>query len=84
MAPPSKQSSQAKQAKPAASPVKTGYLVLYNAVSAIAWSVVLARTVTVAATEGWQHVYPRVGEWTKWTQTMAALEILHSLLGMLF
>ena len=77
MAPPKK---NAQPAKPS-SPVKTAYLVLYNAVSAVAWSVVLGRTLSAAATQGWQHVYPAVGEWTKWTQTMAALEILHSLLG---
>lgn len=71
-----------KAAKPS-SPIKTAYLVLYNAISSLAWSVVLAQTVSVAATQGWQHVYPAVGEWTKWTQTMAALEVLHSLLGAL-
>lgn len=77
-----KKNAQAGKGSPKpASPVKTAYLVLYNAVSALAWSVVLARTVTVASTQGWQHVYPAVGEWTKWTQTMAALEILHSLFG---
>lgn len=63
------------------SPAKTGYLVLYNFASAVAWSVVLGRTVAVCALRGPESVYGAVGEWTKWTQTAAAMEILHSLLG---
>lgn len=75
------------QAKPPPSPVKTAYLVLYNAVSAAAWSVVLFRTAAALAAPasgegvGYTGVFPAVGEWTKWTQTLAALEVLHSLLG---
>lgn len=65
------------------SALKTAYLILYNAVSAAAWSVVLARTAGTLAGEGYSHVFPAVGEWTKWTQTVAALEIMHSLLGTL-
>jgi very-long-chain (3R)-3-hydroxyacyl-CoA dehydratase len=64
------------------SPAKTGYLVLYNAVSAAAWSSVLYHTVAIAASQGPRYVHPGIGEWTKWTQTAAALEILHSLFGM--
>lgn len=62
------------------------YLVAYNGVSTILWSVVLYRTIAVLAENGIDKgpalVYPAVGEWTKWTQTLAALEIVHSLLGM--
>ncbi|KAG9253340.1 protein tyrosine phosphatase [Emericellopsis atlantica] len=68
------------QRKPA-SALKTNYLVLYNVVSAFAWSVVLSSTVKAVTTRGPTHVLAEVGEWTKWTQTAAALEILHSLLG---
>ena len=64
------------------SPAKTGYLVLYNFASAVAWSVVLGRTIAICARRGPESVYDGVGEWTKWTQTAAAVEILHSLLGM--
>lgn len=84
MAAPKKKTAQAstgESTRKPSSPVKTAYLVLYNAVSALAWSVVLARTVAIASQQGTEYVYLGVGQWTKWTQTVAALEILHSLLG---
>lgn len=65
---------------------KRAYLVAYNAISALLWSVVLGRTVATLAANGLETgpalVYPAVGEFTKWTQTLAALEIVHSVLGM--
>lgn len=64
-------------------PIKRTYLVGYNALSAFLWSVVLYRTALVLTTQGPDHVYPAVGEWTKWTQTLAGLEIVHSVLGAL-
>lgn len=67
--------------KKQASSLNKGYLILYNAISAMAWSVVLARTVSEYTQRGRLFVYPGVGEWTKWTQTMAGMEVLHSLLG---
>ncbi|KAG5930848.1 hypothetical protein E4U53_002103 [Claviceps sorghi] len=73
--------SAAAAAAAAASSPKTGYLVLYNAASAVAWSVVLGRTIGLLCLGGPPAVYAGVGEWTKWTQTMAVLEVLHSLLG---
>lgn len=72
----------ASRPKKPASTLNTSYLILYNSVSAIAWSVVLGRVVLLYALRGPQFVYLGVGEWTKWTQTMAAMEVLHSLLGM--
>lgn len=64
---------------------KRAYLVAYNALSALLWSVVLGRTAATLASNGLDAgpalVYAAVGEWTKWTQTLAALEIVHSLLG---
>lgn len=64
---------------------KRAYLVAYNAISAVLWSVVLGRTLSTLAANGLDKgpavVYPAVGEWTKWTQTLAALEVVHSLLG---
>lgn len=70
-----------KPPKPRQSPVKNGYLILYNFVSAIAWSVVLGRTVALYALRGPGFVHLGVGEWTRWTQTLAAMEVLHALLG---
>ncbi|KAH7170411.1 tyrosine phosphatase-like protein [Dactylonectria macrodidyma] len=64
-----------------ASTLNKSYLILYNAASAAAWSVVLGRTVSLLVSQGPQSVYLGVGEWTKWTQTAAAMEIMHSLLG---
>lgn len=66
----------------ASSPVKTAYLVLYNLISAAAWTVVLYRTISITSSHTYHFTYLAVGHWTKWTQTMAALEVLHSLLGM--
>ncbi|ODA79982.1 hypothetical protein RJ55_02940 [Drechmeria coniospora] len=63
------------------SSLQMGYLVLYNILSATAWSVILGRTVALCVLRGPQVVYEDIGEWTKWTQTVAIVEILHSLLG---
>ncbi|KAM4054591.1 protein tyrosine phosphatase-like protein, PTPLA domain-containing protein [Hirsutella rhossiliensis] len=73
--------SSKQPSKAPSSPLKTAYLVLYNAASAAAWAVVLARTVSLCALPGPLFVYDGVGQWAKWTQTMAAMEILHSTLG---
>ncbi|KAH0443539.1 protein tyrosine phosphatase-like protein [Colletotrichum camelliae] len=63
------------------SPAKNAYLIFYNFVSAIAWSVVLGRTVALFTMRGPQFVFLGVGDWTRWTQTLAAMEVLHALLG---
>ncbi|KAI0194429.1 tyrosine phosphatase-like protein [Xylaria flabelliformis] len=70
-------------AKPARkpSPVKNGYLILYNAVSAILWLTVLGRIAGINVARGPQFAYPAVGEFCKWTQTLAGMEVLHSLFG---
>jgi very-long-chain (3R)-3-hydroxyacyl-CoA dehydratase len=70
-----------KPKPPKASPLKTTYLILYNFASAVAWSVVLGRTILLLYLHGPASVYAHTGEWTKWTQTMAVMEVLHSLLG---
>ncbi|KAI1337725.1 tyrosine phosphatase-like protein [Xylariaceae sp. FL0016] len=69
--------------KPAkkASPVKNGYLILYNAVSATLWMVVLGRVIGANVTQGHTFAYSAVGEFCKWTQTLAGMEVLHSSLG---
>lgn len=63
------------------SPVKNSYLILYNAVSAMLWLTVLGRIVGINAVRGPQFAYPAVGEFCKWTQTLAGMEVLHSLFG---
>ncbi|KAI1494820.1 tyrosine phosphatase-like protein [Biscogniauxia mediterranea] len=67
--------------KASASPVKNAYLVLYNAVSAGLWAVVLGRVVATNLAQGHEAVYPAVGQFCKWTQTLAGMEVLHSLFG---
>ena len=58
------------------------YLILYNLVSALLWVAVLGRVILLVPLVGFQGVYGSVGEFTKWTQTAAVLEILHSALGL--
>jgi very-long-chain (3R)-3-hydroxyacyl-CoA dehydratase len=77
MAPSNKSPAQ----KAPSSPIKNGYLILYNTVSALAWGLVLQSTVQTLVQSGPESVYLTTGEFTKWTQTAAAMEILHSLFG---
>ncbi|KAK5109288.1 hypothetical protein LTR62_007162 [Meristemomyces frigidus] len=61
---------------------RTLYLILYNAISALLWSVVLGRVLLITAIHGHRYVFAGVGEWTKWTQTLAALEVVHAGIGL--
>lgn len=60
----------------------TQYLILYNFVSSILWFVVLGRVVMLAPLVGFGHVFAGVGQWAKWTQTGALLEVVHAAVGM--
>lgn len=60
---------------------KQQYLILYNLVSGFLWFVVLARTVSILSIGGPKYVHEEVGEFTKWTQSLALLEIVHSAVG---
>lgn len=60
---------------------KSLYLILYNLVSAVLWAFVLGKVTMTASSGGTRKVYVNVGEYAKWTQTLAGLEILHSLVG---
>lgn len=80
---PSKGEAQPR-AKTAPSGAKAGYLVAYNIVSALLWSTVLGRVVLILALHGYQAVFLGAGEFTKWTQTLAALEVLHAAIGTTF
>jgi hypothetical protein len=61
--------------------LKNQYLIFYNLVSAILWFAVLARVILLVPLVGFPNVYGGLGEFTKWTQTAAFVEILHSALG---
>lgn len=80
---PSRQAKTQSEKKSAPSGAKAGYLILYNSVSALLWSVVLGRTVLILTLHGYQAVYLGTGQFTKWTQTLAALEVLHAAIGTL-
>ena len=60
---------------------KQQYLILYNLVSALAWFIVLSRLLILLPLVGYRNVYAGVGEFAKWTQTGAVLEIVHSAIG---
>ncbi|KAL7267320.1 hypothetical protein RUND412_010099 [Rhizina undulata] len=64
--------------------LKDKYLVTYNFVSALLWLGVLARTILSLPLVGAENVYAAgVGDYTRWTQTLALLEIVHIVLGLL-
>ena len=64
-------------------PLQTQYLILYNLISAIAWVSVLGRVFLLVPLVGFENVYGGVGQFAKWTQTVAVLEVVHSALGAL-
>jgi very-long-chain (3R)-3-hydroxyacyl-CoA dehydratase len=60
---------------------KAQYLTVYNLVSSMLWAIVLGRTLILSPQAGTSGVYNKVGEYTKWVQTLALLEVVHSLVG---
>jgi very-long-chain (3R)-3-hydroxyacyl-CoA dehydratase len=78
-APRSKQDQQPVKVVPPS--YRTLYLILYNSVSALLWSVVLGRTLLNFLRHGHENVYLGAGGFTKWTQTLAGLEVLHAAIG---
>ena len=68
-------------ARSSGSTAKTAYLISYNFVSAVLWATVLGRTALVTYLRSPVLVHLAVAEFTKWTQTLAALEIFHALTG---
>jgi len=50
-------------------------------VSALLWLVVLGRVLALVPLFGFSKVYLGVGNFAKWTQTLALLEIVHAMLG---
>ena len=60
---------------------KIHYLITYNLASSILWFAVLARVLLLVPLVGFKHVSGGVGDFAKWTQTLALLEILNSALG---
>lgn len=63
---------------------QTHYLVLYNLVCAVLWTAVFGRVILLIPLVGFENVAGGVGTFTKWTQTIALLEVVHSALGIPF
>lgn len=70
-----------RRRSPFRNPLMSQYLILYNLVSALLWVAVLGRVILLVPLVGFRGVYGGVGEFTKWTQTAAVMEILHSASG---
>ena len=62
--------------------LQTQYLIGYNLTCAVLWTAVLGRVILLIPLVGFSNVHGGVGEFTKWTQTVALLEVVHSALGM--
>lgn len=78
----------AQEARPPPPPLTKGevakeYLSAYNAVCALLWFSVLGRVVLLVPITGVESVYEGAGDFTKWAQTVAVLEIVHSAFGMI-
>jgi hypothetical protein len=58
------------------------YLILYNFISAILWAAVMGRVVTIAGIHGWRYVFTGTDSFVRMVQTGAALEVVHSIVGM--
>ncbi|KAL8628896.1 hypothetical protein Q9189_005389 [Teloschistes chrysophthalmus] len=58
------------------------YLSAYNSVCALLWFSIFGRVVLLVPITGFESVYPGAGDFAKWTQTVAILEILHSAFGL--
>jgi very-long-chain (3R)-3-hydroxyacyl-CoA dehydratase len=80
---PPKLKSTTKVSKPA-SPLNTAYLLAYNGISALLWAGVLYKVVFISAREGMDNngkVYAETAQFARLVQSVAGLEVLHSLLG---
>ncbi|KAF7592033.1 hypothetical protein BBP40_000756 [Aspergillus hancockii] len=58
---------------------KRAYLLFYNTVSSILWLRIL---LTILTTKSPPSTYATLEPWTRWTQTLAVAEILHSAAGL--
>lgn len=80
---PPKSKSTTKVSKPA-SLLNTAYLLAYNGISALLWAGVLYKVVSISAREGLDNngkVYAETEQFARLVQSVAGLEVLHSLLG---
>ena len=67
------------------------YLLAYNLISAALWLRILLGVVKTVVLAGYHHettsiceqTYEKVEPWTRWTQTLALIEIIHAAFGKL-
>lgn len=83
---PAEPMSPVEARKPGPKPLQSSsprkqYLILYNFVSAILWTVVLGRVLLLIPFVGFGNVYGGVGKFAKLTQTLALLEVVHAATG---
>lgn len=60
---------------------KTLYLTLYNGTFAALWFTLLIRILALDPLSSYDKTYDVVGDFAKWIQTAALLEVVHSALG---
>ncbi|KUI63520.1 Very-long-chain (3R)-3-hydroxyacyl-CoA dehydratase hpo-8 [Cytospora mali] len=58
------------------------YLIGYNTISALLWAFVFSRAAVTALTNDLDEVYPALRIWVLFAQSFAALDILHSIIGL--
>jgi very-long-chain (3R)-3-hydroxyacyl-CoA dehydratase len=66
------------------SAVTKNYLVAYNLVSAVLWAAVLGRSLLIVSVVGYQELYKGTLDFLRVTQSLALLEVVHSVLGKRF
>lgn len=76
-------SSQTKPVRQIAPSYRSLYLILYNFISAVLWAAVLGRVLLIAWIYGWRNVFAGTDGYVRSVQTLAGLEVVHSLIGML-
>jgi very-long-chain (3R)-3-hydroxyacyl-CoA dehydratase len=82
--PQSRKAAPPAKSKPSSSSLVTNYLLAYNGLSFLGWLVVLGRLVLLVPLVGTENVYSGLGDFTKWVQTFAILEVVHAAFGMWF
>jgi very-long-chain (3R)-3-hydroxyacyl-CoA dehydratase len=81
MGEPKSQPARMPRPKKEASALATWYLVAYNSLCAVLWGTVLGYAVVVPLYKGYPFLGIVANDFVRWTQTIAVLEILHSLFG---
>jgi hypothetical protein len=68
---------------PAMASARSQYLVVYNGTFALLWFTLLIRTLAISPLYSYNKTYVIVGNFAKWVQTVALLDVLHSATGQL-